>query len=92
MEDDCVGRTLDFSTSDSYELLYDKIAVMFGLEKSELCCRRILYQHEDDTIKRTKDEPFEEFIKKTSKKLLIRMDTSFKDVPETLVLLILPNK
>lgn len=57
MESEDVGRTLDLSVLGSYEELYRRLAIMFGLEKPEMLSH-VLYCDAAGAVKQTGDEPF----------------------------------
>lgn len=57
MESEDVGRTLDLSVLGSYEELYNKLADMFGVEKSEITSH-LVYCDAFGTVKHTGGEPF----------------------------------
>ena len=57
LESEDVGRTLDLSVLSSYEELYRRLAIMFGIERSDMLSH-VLYQDASGAIKRTGDEPF----------------------------------
>lgn len=57
MESEDVGRTLDLSVLGSYEELYRRLAIMFGLEKPEMLSH-VLYCDATGAVKQTGDEPF----------------------------------
>ncbi|PRQ33537.1 putative transcription factor ARF family [Rosa chinensis] len=69
MESEDVGRTLDLSALGSYDELYRRLTIMFGLEKPEMLSH-VLYRDPTGVVKQTGDEPFGEF-KKTAKRLTI---------------------
>ncbi|KAK8496175.1 hypothetical protein V6N13_052117 [Hibiscus sabdariffa] len=73
LESENVGQTLDLSLLGSYEELYQKLANMFGMERSQML-GRVLYQDETGAVKQIGDEPFGTFMK-TAKRLTIRMDS-----------------
>jgi len=57
MESEDVGRTLDLSVLGSYEELYDKLADMFDIDKSEMMSH-LVYCDAFGAVKHTGDEPF----------------------------------
>ncbi|KAJ6806734.1 auxin response factor 18-like isoform X1 [Iris pallida] len=73
MESEDVGRTLDLSVLSSYEELYDRLAAMFGVEKSEMM-GHVLYRNGFGEIKHTGDEPFSDFTK-TARRLTVLLDS-----------------
>ncbi|KAJ4726048.1 Auxin response factor [Melia azedarach] len=81
MESEDVGRTLDLSALGSYEELYQRLANMFGIERSEMLSH-VLYQDASGAMKQTGDEPFSDFIK-TAKRLTILMGSSGDSVGRT---------
>ncbi|XP_050368028.1 auxin response factor 18 [Argentina anserina] len=69
MESEDIGRTLDLLALGSYDELYRRLTIMFGLEKPEMLSH-VLYRDPTGVVKQTGDEPFGEF-KKTAKRLTI---------------------
>ena len=57
MESEDVGRTLDLSALGSYDELYRKLTIMFGLGNPEILSH-VLYQDPTGVVKQTGDEPF----------------------------------
>lgn len=78
MESEDVGRTLDLSVLGSYEELYDKLADMFAIEKSEMMSH-VVYCDAFGAVKHTGDEPFSDFMK-TARRLTVLMDTSSDNI------------
>lgn len=74
LESEDVGRTLDISLLDSYEDLCSKLAIMFGIESSDML-NRVVYRDGRGLSKQIGDEPFSEFAK-SAKRLTILMDSS----------------
>lgn len=74
MESEDVGRTLDLSVFGSYEELYQKLAEMFGLERSEMLSN-VLYQDVRGIVKHTGDEPFSVFMK-AARRITILTDSA----------------
>lgn len=73
MESDNVGRILDLAAFSSYDELYERLAVMFGIDKSDLA-NRLLYRDTAGVIKHTEDEPFAVFMK-VARRLTVVMDS-----------------
>eukprot|EP00252_Welwitschia_mirabilis_P024685 TRINITY_DN7396_c0_g1_i1.p1 TRINITY_DN7396_c0_g1~~TRINITY_DN7396_c0_g1_i1.p1 ORF type:complete len:777 (-),score=120.53 TRINITY_DN7396_c0_g1_i1:559-2889(-) len=73
MESEDVGRTLDLSLFSSYEQLHCRLAMMFGIEDSDLS-NRVLYKDASGAVRHTGDEPYGEFIK-TVRRLTILSDS-----------------
>ncbi|KAJ6828754.1 auxin response factor 18-like isoform X2 [Iris pallida] len=78
MESEDVGRTIDLSIFGSYEELHERLAEMFGTEKSEMMSH-VLYRDAAGAVKHTGDEPFSEFMK-TAKRLTILSDSSSDNI------------
>lgn len=78
MESEDVGRTLDLSMLGSYEELYDKLADMFGIERSEMVSH-VVYCDAFGAVKHTGDEPFSDFMK-TVRRLTVLMDSSSDNI------------
>lgn len=57
LESEDVGRTLDLSLLGSYEELYNKLANMFDLEKSEML-NHVFYRDATGAVKLIGEEPF----------------------------------
>lgn len=81
LESEDVGRTLDLSVLSSYEELYRRLAIMFGIERSDMLSH-VLYQDASGAIKRTGDEPFSDFMK-SAKRLTILMGSGGDSVGRT---------
>nr|ANI70188.1 auxin response factor ARF16 [Salvia miltiorrhiza] len=73
VESENVGRTLDLAMLCSYEELYRKLSVMFGMERSEMSSN-VLYNDARGNAKHVGDEPFSDFIK-NARRLTILMDS-----------------
>nr|QGJ03871.1 ARF10.1 [Eucommia ulmoides] len=74
LESDSVGKILDLSVLRSYEELYQMLADMFELERSEMLSH-VLYRDAMGLISETGKEPFGTFMK-TAKRLTIMLDSS----------------
>ncbi|KAK6138100.1 hypothetical protein DH2020_028164 [Rehmannia glutinosa] len=69
LESEDVGKTLDLSVLGSYEELYKKIELMFGIERSEILSR-LIYHDANGAVKQAGEESFSEFVK-SAKRLTI---------------------
>nr|QGJ03872.1 ARF10.2 [Eucommia ulmoides] len=74
LDSDNVGKTLDLSATRSYEELHQRLAAMFGLERSEMLSR-VLYQDAMGIMSETGNEPYSEFMK-TAKRLTLILASS----------------
>ncbi|PIN23372.1 hypothetical protein CDL12_03903 [Handroanthus impetiginosus] len=74
MESEDVGRTLDLSLLGSYEELYEKLAIMFRIEISEIL-NHVLYRDRTGAVRQLGEEPFRNFIK-TARRLTVLSDSS----------------
>ncbi|KAI9396954.1 hypothetical protein POPTR_004G211700v4 [Populus trichocarpa] len=72
LESEDLGRTLDLSALHSYEELRRKLAIMFGIERSDMLSH-VLYRDVTGAVKQIGDEPFSVFMK-TAKRLTILMN------------------
>jgi hypothetical protein len=57
LESEDLGRTLDLSALHSYEELRRKLAIMFGIERSDMLSH-VLYRDVTGAVKQIGDEPF----------------------------------
>ncbi|KAL6203012.1 hypothetical protein ACLB2K_026716 [Fragaria x ananassa] len=81
MESEDVGRTLDLSALGSYDELYRRLTIMFGLEKPEMLSH-VLYRDPTGVVKQTGDEPFGIF-KKAAKRLTILTRPAYETIGRT---------
>ncbi|KAG4985483.1 Auxin response factor 18 [Glycine soja] len=83
LESEDVGRTLDLSLFGSYEDLYRRLAIMFGIERSEIL-NHVLYHDAAGAAKKTGEEPFSDFMK-TAKRLTILTDSGSKNIKRAFI-------